>query len=213
MNQSNKAKANVAASMGLSLPTGEGTNRASQSKHGAEIVRRAAYGQVTPESLTKFLEAYMECGHKAKAALAAGLSYSSIRNAEKADPDFAAEVEQAHELFTAKLTDAAFKAAVKGWKKPLFDAKGNHVGDEWKFSERILELLLKRHDPSFRDKVEVDQKVSGGVLVVQAPALSLDDWKKQVAAARQQREVIDAESLPNPGAGGTLPGNSNPGGA
>lgn len=190
------SKPATAASMGIELQRGDST-KPSQSKHGAEIVRRAAYGKVTPDSLCKFLEAYMDCGHKAKSALVAGLSYSSILKAEKDDPDFAAEVEQAHELFTAKLSDAAYKAAVSGWKKPIFDAKGNHVGDEWKFSERILELLLKRHDPNFRDKVEVDQKVSGGVLVVQAPALTMDDWKKQVAAARGvQRELIDATATP-----------------
>jgi hypothetical protein len=187
----------VAESLGIELATGDGTNRKSQSKHGAEIVRRAAYGKVTPDTLCTFLASYMDCGHKAKAAITAGLSYSSILKAEKDDPDFAAEVEQAHELFTAKLSDAAYKAAVSGWKKPLFDAKGNHVGDEWKFSERILELLLKRHDHNFRDKIEVDQKVSGGVLVVQAPALTMDQWKQQVAAARGvQRELIDSTATP-----------------
>lgn len=200
------SKQAVAASMGIQLPTGEGLARKSQSSkgHGAEIVRRAAYGKVTPDSLCTFLAAYMDCGHKAKAALAAGLSYSSILKAEKDDPEFAAEVEQAHELFTAKLSDAAYKAAVSGWKKPLFDAKGNHVGDEWKFSERILELLLKRHDPNFRDKVEVDQKISGGVVVVQAPMLTKEDWKKQVAAARgEQRELIEGTAVPLPEKGTT----------
>lgn len=189
----------TAESLGMELATGEGINRPSQSKFGAEIVRRAGYGKVTVETLSAFLDAYMDCGHKAKAALVAGLSYSSILKAEKADPEFAEEVKQAHELFAAKLSDAAYKAAVEGWKRPIFDAKGNQVGTEWKFSERILELLLKRHDPNFRDKVEVDQKVSGGVIVVQAPAMTMADWERQVASAN--REVIDVvpQALPPKG--------------
>lgn len=189
-------KSELAASMGIVLPTGEGVTCKSQSKNplGAEIVRRAGYGKLTADNLCKFLAAYIDCGHKAKSALIAGLSYESIRRHEKNDPDFAEEVDQAHELFTARLSDAAYKAAVQGWKRPLFDSKGNHVGDEWKFSERILELLLKRHDPNFRDKVEVDQKISGGVVVIQAPLLTKDDWKKQVAAARGQSELIDGEA-------------------
>lgn len=196
----------VAASLGIELVTGEGSTRPSQSKHGAEIVRRAAYGKVTADSLMAFLEAYMECGHKARSAVAAGLSYSSILKAEHDDPDFAEEVEQAKALFIGKIRKQVMKVALEGWKKPIFDAKGNHVGDEWKFSERMLEILC-RMDPELRDKVEVDQKVSGGVLVVQAPALSMDDWKKQVQQARgAPRELIDqpatpilpVESTPNP---------------
>ena len=77
-----------------------------------------------------------------RAALAAGLSYDSIRRAEREDPEFAAEVEQAHELFSARLSEAAYKAAVEGWKVPKYEAKGNLCGYEWKFSERILELLV-----------------------------------------------------------------------
>lgn len=191
-----QSKSAVAASMGIDLPTGAGLpdagqTRAQGEKHGTEIVRRAAYGKVSPDSLSAFLAAYMDCGHKAKAALAAGLSYSSILRAEKDDPEFADEVVQAHELFTAKLSDAAYRAAVEGWKVPKYDAKGNLCGHEWKFSERILELMLKRHDPSFRDKHDVDVKHSGGVVVVQAPAMSVDDWTKQVANQGNRREVID----------------------
>lgn len=187
----------VAASMGIDLPRGDGSRKGTG--HGAEIIRRAAYGKVTPESLGRFLEVYMECGHKAKAALAAGLSYDSIRRAEKDDPEFAAEVEQAHELFSARLSEAAYKAAVEGWKVPKYDAKGNLCGHEWKFSERILELLLKRHDPAFREKADIDVKHSGGVVVVQAPALmpgSWDEYAAQRNAAR--REVIDVPSKPLP---------------
>lgn len=175
-------KPQVAASMGIELPRGDGIANKSQSKQGpgTEIVRRAGYGKVNVESLTKFLEAYMDCGHKAKAALVANLSYSAILKAEKADPDFADEVTQAHELFTAKLEKAAYNAAVKGWKVPKYDAKGNLCGHEWKFSERIMELMLKRHNPAFRDKADIDVKHSGGVVVVQAPALDVGDWKRQV---------------------------------
>lgn len=184
----------IAASMGIDLPRGDGP----PDTNGREIVRRAGYGKVTVETLTRFLEAYMECGHKGKAALAAGLSYSSILKAEREDPEFADEVVQAHELFTSRLTDAAFKAAVEGWKVPKYDAKGQLVGHEWKFSERILELLLKRHDPGFRDKQELDVKHSGGVVVVQAPAMSMDEWKKQVHNQNNGREVIDQPTTPLP---------------
>lgn len=193
----------VAASMGIDLPTGEGiTVKGRGSKHGTEIIRRAAYGKVTPETLTRFLEAYMDCGHKAKAALIAGLSYSSILRAEKDDPEFADEVVQAHELFTAKLSDAAYKAAVEGWKVPKFDAKGQLCGHEWKFSERILELMLKRHDPAFRDKADIDVKHSGGVVVVQAPALPPGSWDDYAAQRNaQRREVIDVPAKPLPDSG------------
>jgi hypothetical protein len=42
----------------------------------------------------------------------------------------------------------------------------------------MLELLIKRHDPAFREKVDVDATVSGGVLIVSKPP-SEEDWLKE----------------------------------
>jgi len=196
-----RSKTALAAQMGVPIETGEGIVRKGQGKgHGAEIVRRAGYGKVTPESLAVFLEHYMQHGHKAKAALAAGLSYSSIRNAEKNDPEFAEEVEQAHELFIHDVLEkAAFEQGVEGIKKPIYNTKtGALLGHERVVQPRILELLLKRHDPNYRDKVDVNQKVSGGVVVVQAPPMTVDAWKQRISERNQQnRELIDAEATPS----------------
>jgi hypothetical protein len=43
----------------------------------------------------------------------------------------------------------------------------------------MLELLLKRYSPEFREKFSVDANMTGGVLVVGQPAPSTADWAKE----------------------------------
>ena len=43
----------------------------------------------------------------------------------------------------------------------------------------MLELLLKRHIPEFRDKLTLDGKVEGGVLVVGGTAATEKEWREK----------------------------------
>lgn len=44
-------------------------------------------------------------------------------------------------------------------------------------SDRLLELEVKRVDPSYRDKSTVDMNVSGGLLIVPGQATTEKDWE------------------------------------
>lgn len=174
---------------------------------GKEIQRRAAYGRVDAESIAKFLDAYRECGIIVKAALAANLSYSSIANLRKSDPEFEAEMEQAKQLWIAEKLDAPLREiGIDGIKEPIFSPKtGQLLGHKRVVHAQVTLAYARKFDPAYRDKQEVDVNHTGGVLVVTAPAPSAQDWKERFGSGKRHDEnVIDAEVLPPKGGEDTI---------
>lgn len=204
------SKSQVAASMGVDLtpkadlPETAGGDATSKTRAlarnakpegiGKEIQRRAAYGRVTTESIAKFLEAYRECGIIVKAALAANLSYSSIANLRKTDPDFEAEMEQAKQMWIAEKLDAPLREiGIDGIKEPIFSPKtGQLLGHKRVIHAQVTLAYARKFDPAYRDKQELDVNHTGGVLVVTAPARDVTDWKERFGSG-QRRDVIDME--------------------
>lgn len=155
--------------------------------------------QPTPEKLQKFLYMLEQCGTVYKACVFAGLSTSTIKGL-KEDEQFREWCNDAMEAFKAKLHQVALEKA-EGWLVPIIGGKFRDeiVGYERKHDSRILELMLKRHDANFRERTEVGVSVTGGVLVVPAPALSQGDWLKANSGEKlPERELIDVPKLPPP---------------
>lgn len=216
------SKSDLAAQMGIpiapasDLPvTGAGdaasktkalARNAKQEGIGKEIQRRAAYGKVDTESIAKFLEAYRECGIIVKAALAANLSYSSIANLRKSDPEFEAEMEQAKQLWIAEKLDAPLREiGIDGIKEPIFSPKtGQLLGHKRVVHAQVTLAYARKFDPAYRDKQELDVNHTGGVLVVTAPARDIADWKDRFGSGKRHDEVIDAEVLPEKGGKDTI---------
>jgi hypothetical protein len=223
-------KTQVAAVVGVDIrPPADlvPSERPSQSKKalatgeiGKEIIRRAAYGKVTVEAIEKYLDSLRRCGIYHRAALSANLSYSSIRNLRERDPEFAAEEEACKQLWIAeKIDDPIYKFGIEGVHKVLMNQKtGQTVLGERVVQPQLALAFARKFDPAYREKVEVDNRHSGGVVVVTAPAMSKDDWASRTAqrnAAR--REVIDVdpktgEVLPGADSRGTVPPQT-PGGS
>lgn len=173
---------------------------------GKAIQKRAAYGRVTEESIAKFLDAYRECGIIVKAALAANLSYSSIANLRKTDPEFEAEMEQAKQLWIAEKLDAPLREiGIDGIMKPIFSPKtGALLGHERVIHAQVTLAYARKFDPAYRDKQEVDVNHTGGVLVVTAPAQDVADWKSRFGSGKRE-DVIDAEVVDSHPKRGTIP--------
>jgi len=112
-----------------------------------------------------FLEAYAELGHWAPALREAQLPWRTVRNWIDSDPSFAEEVEFAKARYVGVLCRAAHQRAVEGWDVPMIGGqfRDEIVAHERKYSDRLLEVMLKRHDPAFRENVKIDQTVSGSV--------------------------------------------------
>lgn len=210
------SKSEIAASMGIpiapssDLPVtgaGDATSKtralarnAKEEGIGKEIQRRAAYGRVTTESIAKFLEAYRECGIIVKAALAANLSYSSIANLRKSDPDFESEMEQAKQMWIAEKLDGPLREiGIDGIKEPIFSPKtGQLLGHKRVIHAQVTLAYARKFDPAYRDKQELDVNHTGGVLVVTAPARDVADWQSRFGSEKR-RDVIDVDSAPERG--------------
>lgn len=169
---------------------------------GKEIQRRAAYGAVNVESLTKYLEALRECGVFHRAALAANLSYSSVLKQRQNDPEFAAEESMAKELWIyEKIDEPFYEIGIKGQHRKIINPKTGTLHDGEKvYSPQIALAYARKFDPNYRDKQEVDHRVSGGVVIVTNPGLTdvdLDKYAREMEAEKRG-EMIEGTATPVP---------------
>jgi len=125
---------------------------------------------------------YAESGRLCHSANAAGMTAAAVITARKRWPEFDEALKEAYSKFQDSIEQEAHARAVEGWQEPVF-YQGAVVGTVLKKSDRILELMLKRHIPMYRDHQHVDMNVTGGVLVVPQVAKSDEEWEKEHGAA------------------------------
>jgi len=138
--------------------------------------------KATKEQLDKFLEEYARTGLLHRSAYAAGFHPNALKAYRRESPEFDAEVTHALERFHESLEGEACRRARDGLEEPVFH-QGVQCGAIMRFSDRLLELLLKRHLPEFRDKFQLDATFKGGVLVVPAAAGDVEEWRKRITSA------------------------------
>lgn len=146
----------------------------------------------TDDRKLRYLRHLAATGRKQESALVAGIVQETARKHGKDDPDgFGAAVDRAIEFFREVVIDrAAHKFAVEGWTEPVF-YKGEEVGSVWKFCPRTFELYAKRMHPEYRERVQADVNVSGGILVIPTSAPSLDEWQSEAKAVEAEHEVVE----------------------
>ena len=128
-------------------------------------------------------------GIKYKCAKGVGVSPVTTRLHEREDEEFAEACEFALDIFRASLEETVIDRAVHGWDEPVFSQKlGTQIGVIKKFDNRLLELLVKRHIPAFREKQQVDINITGGVLVAPSGPQKAEDWEK-----KHRGDIIDVE--------------------
>lgn len=136
-----------------------------------------------------FLDMLSECGNKMVSARSAGVCPSTVAAHIKADPEFAQRVQNSLGVFCGKLEAEVYRRAVVGYEEPVRNNKGEIVGTVRRFSDRLLELYVKRHMSEYREKLSADVNVTGGVLVVGGNMLKTKDWEEKYA--KQEQEAID----------------------
>lgn len=160
-----------------------------------------------PVELARFIMELRDTGRVSHSARVAGISYGQANAIRRADKEFATLWEEAMVGFREGLEEAAYTRAVTGWDVPIYSQKtGTLLGHETKYDSRLMELMLKRHIPEYREKFEGEIKVTGGVLVAPVSALSAADWASRHGAERLPEcgppGIIDAPattaSLPAP---------------
>ena len=136
----------------------------------------------TAAARKRFLEVLRETGLFCRAAEAVNMNPESIRLRRKADPELEADCQLSLECFRETLEAEIFRRGVSGTDKPVF-YQGVECGSIREYSDRLLELMAKRHIPEYRDKGQVDLNVSGGVLVVPSEATTSKEWEDEHGGA------------------------------
>ena len=131
----------------------------------------------------EFLRVYATSGSIPQAAGYIGVAPETVYDYRKKNPGFAMVMEKVRRRFRQELEGAAFKRGVKGWIEPVHGKEGR-IGQIRRFSDRLLELLLKKNIAEFTDKVEVE--TTGTVAQI-----GLEDLRKLSPEGREKlREVL-----------------------
>lgn len=125
----------------------------------------------------KFLAYYAQTGRKGASARAAGVSYNVVRHWEVHDDDFGTLVQEAHNDWLELLERELFRRAVEGVLEPVVAGKDPEIVTYVrKYSDKLLELALKKADPSgYGNREAVNVNVNTGVLVAPESPAKVED--------------------------------------
>ena len=107
-----------------------------------------------------YLEHYAMTGLHLKSAQAAGVSMQCVYDECDRNPEFKDKRQEAKQQYRESLAAEVHRRAVEGCNRPVF-YKGRCVGEVNEKSDRLLELIVKKEIPEFRDHTKVDQTVTG----------------------------------------------------
>jgi hypothetical protein len=141
------------------------------------------------QTLVAYLEALSQTGRVMESCRAAGFTWDQMNKHRQRTKGFADLEDAAMEVYRDTLRREVHRRAVEGIEKPVYyrDQRIDQPGESKVFSDKLLEMLVKRHCPEFQEKVQVDHNVRGGVLVVGGTMGTIENW------ATKHGGTIDAE--------------------
>jgi hypothetical protein len=143
------------------------------------------------QAKVRYLEVLSKTGRTGQACTAVDICYQTLANHRKADPVFAAAEEQALEHYRDYIMGKVEEFATVGFKEPVYNKDGDHIGDKRVIFPALLQMEAKRVQPGYKDKTEVDMNVSGGSVLVVPPTMSQEEWMK-LFAPKQAPDSSDA---------------------
>lgn len=134
--------------------------------------------KIEDPKLVAYLEALAETGRVMESCRAAGLTWAQMSKHRQRTKGFADVEDAAMEVYRDTLRREVHRRAVEGVQKPVYyrDQRIDEPGESVVYSDRLLEMLLKRHCPEYQEKVQVDHNVRGGVLVIGGTMGTIEDW-------------------------------------
>ena len=155
--------------------------RAHQSKP-TKLPNTGTGRKTRPEQYQEFLKHYAETGILQMSAHLADVSVENIRVRRINNEEFAQKCEEAMQTFRDSIEAEVYRRAVKGVSEPVYQG-GECVGSIVRYSDRMLEMLTKRHIVEYRDKYSVDHNVSGGVMIAPPASMTAEQWEEQHSQA------------------------------
>lgn len=141
------------------------------------------------EQKERYLQVLAETGRKGEAAQSVGVCPTTVKRHIEIDPDFAEAYENALDAYRDKVHDIAQSTYDGRLKKPILGGqfKDEIVAHETIIHANILAMELKRVDPSYKDRQEIDMNVKGGVLVVPDASETKEEYLARIK--REQEEL------------------------
>ena len=116
--------------------------------------RQIGVKRLTPARQVRFLDALAQTGNVTWAAAAIGMTRAAALGLRAGDESLARQWDDALEIAADALEAEARRRALEGWLEPVY-YQGQRVGEVRKYSDRMLELLLKAQRPEkFKDRRE-----------------------------------------------------------
>lgn len=115
--------------------------------------------KINEEAKKKFIDVLRQTGNKPLAAKACGFTLRAFYNHYKSDEAFHDEWDEAVQESNGILEREAWRRALEGTEKPIM-YKGQVIGKEREYSDRLLEFLLMGNMPEkyARNKMEITGK-------------------------------------------------------
>lgn len=150
-----------------------------------EIVRRGGTRKVQSRADERTKVTYLNhlalTGRIGESCRLANISMETMRYLRIHDPEFAEMHEEAMETFRDSIDEEITTRAITGRERPVYQ-QGELVGYVVERSDRMLELLAKRHIPAYSETMTVNNNHSGGVMVIPQQAMNDREWEEQEGA-------------------------------
>lgn len=137
----------------------------------------------------RYLEALRQHnGLKTPAAAAVGVSLQTVNNHLENDPDFQEAHAAVHDEWKDTFVAHHQNLALNGNVVRKYNKDGDLIEEKTEYPIRLIELELKKVEPGYRDKQQLDINHSGGGVLVAPADMSPEDWIKQQEEANASKE-------------------------
>jgi len=144
-------------------------------------LKRGSY-KFDQDARERFLRSYEKTGLVFVSCQAAGVSEETVRAYTRDNiENFADMYAEAKGRYRDSLEAEIHRRAVLGVEEPIIGGKDRDeiVTYVQRYSDRLLEFHAKRHIAEYREKSQIELNVKSGVIALQAPSASAEEWEAQ----------------------------------
>lgn len=136
-----------------------------------------------------FLDVFAETNRVMEACDLVKISYYTIKYHLEHDEEFVAAYENAKRRYRDKIHRHATELMLQGTEVPIIGGKNkDQVVAKYKnYPIPLLQMELKRVDPDYKDRQEIDHKNGGGVVVIPND-VSAEDWIKEQQKLNEKKQ-------------------------
>lgn len=141
-----------------------------------------------------YLNHLRQFGRKQQACAAAGVGLDTVARHIENDPEFANAREEALAAYADVVQQLAWKL-MSGVKKPIVGGqfKDEIITHELVHATNLLAMEMRKTDPAYKDRSEVDMNHKGGGVLVAPPGISAEDFVKQEEARNAGKKEPGAD--------------------